>query len=176
MKFYRVVLFLLSIVVCSTVLLFEKYKVNSTNEFVIFNQNKNSLVISKQGTAVSVFSSDLLNSKNYDLQNYLLKRNLNNVNISIKQMQQLYSINDQTILVIDSLGLYKFKTIKPSIILLRNSPKINLERMIDYYAPIKIVADGSNYKSYLKKWEQSCIKTKTPFYNTMQKGAFILEE
>ena len=78
-------------------------------------------------------------------------------------------------MVVDSLGFYNFKSIKPSIILLQQSPKINLNRLIKTTKPKLIIADGTNYKSYLKGWENTCIKNKTPFYSTSQKGAYILK-
>ena len=53
---------------------------------------------------------------------------------------------------------------------------INLERLIAMHQPNIIIADGSNYKSYVEKWEETCLKKKTPFHSTMQKGAFILKE
>jgi competence protein ComEC len=42
--------------------------------------------------------------------------------------------------------------------------------------PKIIIADGTNYKSYLKDWEETCLKNKTPFHNTLQKGAFVLNK
>lgn len=174
--FYRMVLFLVSIVLLISVLFFEKYTVINTSEFIVFNQSKGSLKLKRVGKQISVFKSDTINSNNYNLDNYLLKRNLNRPKISNYFNKNLHGYNEDVILVIDTLGLYQFQTIKPTIIVLQNSPKINLERVIAFYKPRLIIADGSNYKSYAEKWEQSCIKTKTPFYNTMQKGAFILKE
>jgi len=77
---------------------------------------------------------------------------------------------------VDSLGIYRLHSVKPTIVILRQSPKINLERLLKYLNPKIIIADGSNYKSYLKDWEKTCLKNKTPFHNTLQKGAFILNK
>ena len=73
------------------------------------------------------------------------------------------------------MGIYNVKSRKPDIILLSNSPKINLERLIDSLTPEQIVADGSNYKSYVARWKATCIKKKLPFHNTNEKGAYILK-
>lgn len=58
----------------------------------------------------------------------------------------------------------------PKIILLTQSPKINLERLIQIHQPKQIIADGSNYKSYIKLWKATCEKQKIPFHATTEKG------
>ena len=40
---------------------------------------------------------------------------------------------------------------KPEIVVLIQSPKINLKRLISTIKPEQIIADGSNYKSYINK-------------------------
>jgi len=77
--------------------------------------------------------------------------------------------------VIDSLGVYNIKSIKPEFVLLRQSPKINLNRLIDSLQPKYIIADGSNYKSYLERWDYICKKRKLPFHQTSKKGAFKID-
>ena len=91
-------------------------------------------------------------------------------------MNNIFKFNNETILIIDSLGFYNYKSIQPTIIVLQNSPKLNLERLLELLQPKLVVADASNYKSYINNWESTCIKNKTPFHNTLQKGAFIIKE
>ena len=64
---------------------------------------------------------------------------------------------------------------KNPIVVLQYSPKINLERLIQFVKPKQIVADGNNYKSFVKTWEGICRKQKTPFYYTGKNGAFMYE-
>ena len=85
-----------------------------------------------------------------------------------------YQINNKKLLVIDSLGVYNIKSFRPNYVLLRNSPKINLNRLIDSLHPELIIADGSNYKSYVARWEALSRKQKLPFHNTSEKGAFTI--
>lgn len=66
--------------------------------------------------------------------------------------------------------------LRPDIVILQQSPKINLTRLIDSLKPKLIIADGSNYKSYVKKWSLTCEQKNTPFHATAQKGAYILKE
>jgi len=170
--FYRFILVLVSFMFIQSILIFEKFTLQVTNEFIIFNKSRSSIVAKRIGSNLRVNSSDSLKANGYALKSYLIgtgiAKNYQIIN------RNLYKFKNDVILVIDSLGLYEFKTMKPSIVIIQNSPKINLERLLKTLQPKKIIADGSNYKSYVKKWEQTCKQNKTPFHSTMQKGAFII--
>jgi competence protein ComEC len=73
----------------------------------------------------------------------------------------------------DSLGVYA-KNINPDIIVITQSPKLNLERLLQTYKPEMIVADASNFKTYIKVWKATCRKEKIPFHATGEKGFFRL--
>ena len=87
-----------------------------------------------------------------------------------------FVIEDKTILVIDSLGVYKHLTFQPNYVLLRHSPRLNLNRVIDSLQPQQIIADASNYKSYIARWKATCADKKIPFHITNEKGAFVLDK
>ena len=87
---------------------------------------------------------------------------------------KLLKANTESILIVDSLGIYQLKYLKNPIVVLQFSPKINLERLIQHLQPKQIIADGSNYKSSILVWEKTSKKYKTPFHYTGQKGAYIL--
>ena len=75
---------------------------------------------------------------------------------------------------IDSTTAYS-NTISPgAIIILQQSTRVNLERLINDLNPSMIIADGSNYPPVVEPWKQTCIKTKTPFVYTREKGALLL--
>ncbi|MCH7523634.1 MAG: hypothetical protein IIC74_01160 [Bacteroidetes bacterium] len=67
------------------------------------------------------------------------------------------------------------RSFKVDIILLRNSPKINLERLIDSLQPELIISDGSNYKTYQERWSKTCEVQKILFHQTGKKGAFVYD-
>jgi len=108
------------------------------------------------------------------IKNYLVGTGIDSVSMAYK-FKNLHFFRNESILIIDSLGIYKFSSIQPTIVVLRQSPEINLDRLLNSFHPRLIVVDGSNYKSYISNWEKSCIKNKTPFYSTMQNGAFKLK-
>ena len=63
---------------------------------------------------------------------------------------------------------------KAAIIILINSPKVNLERLFISWKPQQVVVDGSNFKSYVKLWKATCRKEKIPFHDTSEKGFYKL--
>ena len=174
--FYRFALVLISIVLLQAVFIFEKYKAQSANEFIVYNESKESTLGKRNGNEIRFDTSEdsLKTAANFKMA-YLVGAGLDEI-IPSEKIKNLYKFNNETILIVDSLGIYSFKSVNPTIVVLRQSPKINLERLLKYVNPKIIIADGSNYKSYLKDWEQTCLKNKTPFHNTLQKGAFVLNK
>lgn len=174
-NFQRLVFVLVSIMVLQSVFIFEKHQLQEVHHFIVFNKTKESVIGKRLGdkllidTSISNFSTG-----ENPIRNYLVGTGIESVTIST-EMENLQQFKNQAILVIDSLELYKFNSIKPSIVVLRQSPKINLDRLLNNIQPRLIIADGSNYKSYVTNWAKSCFKNKTPFYSTMQNGAYILK-
>ena len=76
----------------------------------------------------------------------------------------------------DSTAVYNIEElISVDYLVLMNSPKVNLDRVVDKLQPKYIIADGSNYYSYLKRWEETAIKKKIPFHHTGKKGTFVID-
>ncbi|ARV10157.1 competence protein [Winogradskyella sp. PC-19] len=166
---------LLSILLFSSVILFNKYK-NSTYEFVVFNKSRATIVGEKRNQNLHLthnFDTTKIKSdklfKNYKVGNFIKS-------ISIDSLNSIYNIDNDYLLIIDSLGIYNLKQLKPKYVLLTNSPKVNLNRLIDSLRPEYIIADASNHKSYVQRWKATCINKKIPFHSTYEKGAFILRK
>jgi len=88
-------------------------------------------------------------------------------------MKRFYSIGGRHLLIVDEIGIFDFKTERFDWVLLRNSPKIHLEQLIKTLNPKLIIADGSNYKSSVTRWQKTCRKNSVRFHNTYEQGAFI---
>jgi competence protein ComEC len=161
--------------VLQAVFIFEKHQLQATHNFIVFNKNKESVIGKRLGETLLIDTSvsDISKSE-YLIRNYMVGTGIDSISISTK-MQNLQQFKNETILLIDSLGIYQFNSIKPTIVVLTQSPKINLNRLLNTIQPRLIIADGSNYKSYVSKWKKSCIKNKTPFFSTMQNGAYSLK-
>jgi competence protein ComEC len=77
------------------------------------------------------------------------------------------------LLVIDSSGIYR--GIKPhKTILLRQNPKIHLGDVIDNLNPEIIIADGSNYPSFVARWKATSKAKNTAFHSTSTDGSYPL--
>ncbi|MFC5047379.1 ComEC/Rec2 family competence protein [Aquimarina hainanensis] len=147
----------------------------NTNRLIIYHTIKNSVIGIHNGNKLAIYSSNPITSA---IQKQLYSSYKTQYNIhqtTFEQLKNIYQYDDQLIMVIDSSMIYTTKKTIPDVLLLTNSPKINLERVIQTLAPKLIVADGSNYRSMVQLWQNTCIKKQVPFYNTNTKGAFILE-
>jgi competence protein ComEC len=148
-----------------------KWEVQNQNEFVIYNTVKNTLITERKGDKVTLFSKDSLlkNKKNTLLSSYL-SGNFSTLE-SKKKLKNLIYFNGKKILIIDSSAIY-IKTNNPDIVLLTQSSKINLDRLLQKMKPKVVIADGSNYKTIQKRWEATCNKQKIPFHATSEKGFY----
>lgn len=170
--YQKVLLSLSSIVILQLILINQKITTAHTSECIVFNLKKNTLLTERLGNKVTVYSNDsILNTieNNNALQAYLVA-NFSKVT-QRKLLQNINYCNQQKILIIDSTALYPSSG-EPNIVLLTQSPKLNLERFLKHHKPKQIIADGSNYKSYIKRWKATCLKEKIPFHNTNEKGFY----
>ncbi len=163
---------LVSIILYQGVLTYTKYD-NSTNSLTIFHKSRYTIIGNKTNKNLEVFS-DLDSLKQFSsLKNFEIGNTISS--ISQSSIPSVLKAYNKHVLIIDSLGVYNITQFKPEYILLTQSPKVNINRLIDSLQPIQIIADGSNYKSYVARWKSSCLKQKIPFHYTGEKGAFIID-
>ncbi|WP_460217877.1 ComEC/Rec2 family competence protein [Psychroserpens sp. MEBiC05023] len=174
-QFKSLLTFLISILIVQGVWIYSAYK-HSNNSFVIFHKNRYSILGHKKHLELMVFHNldSTAKSKDKVITNYTTGNFIETKKED--SIASVYQFQNSIILIIDSLGVYNVNTFYPDYVLLRNSPRINLERMIDSIHPKHIISDGSNYKSYIKRWEATCRKRKLPFHQTGKKGAFIISK
>ena len=147
------------------------WNINKNSELIVFNQIKETIIGEKSGGSITFISNDTI-VKNQMLKSYLVAQF--NPTTSQKQLGNLLYFNKHKILILDASGIYT-KTIKPDIVLITKSPKINFERMLIDLQPKLVIADASNYKSSVEKWKKSCLKQKIPFHATSEKGFYKLK-
>ena len=173
-SFNKLALALCSVVLFQGIYFGSRWKNQQEQELIIFNSNKNTIIAERNGDLVTVYSSKSIQKeieKNSTLKTYLVAH-FSEVGV-IKTVPNLVYSNHSKILILDSLGVYP-KQIHPDILLITQSPKINLERFLLAKKPKIIVADGSNYKSYVALWKATCEKEKIPFHATGEKGFYRL--
>ena len=156
-----------------SVSIFDNYS-NSKNELIVFHKNKQSIIGNKNNSILNLYTSDsILDIGNsYPIKAYKVAKGI--TDYSVIKSPYIFKYNEKLILVIDSLGIYP-DSYKIDIILLTYSPKINLNRMLESLQPKMIIADGSNYKSYVKRWKKSCNKKNIAFHFTGTDGAYIIK-
>ncbi|MFD2726931.1 ComEC/Rec2 family competence protein [Hyunsoonleella rubra] len=144
------------------------------NAFIVFHKSRNSLIgkVNEHKIKVDHDMDSLTWSKNNTITNYRVANQIKTVETD--GLKDFYNLNNQKLLVVDSLGIYNLKSMQPDYVLLRQSPRINLNRLIDSIQPKQIIADGSNYKSYAERWKAICKMKKLPFHYTLEKGAYII--
>jgi competence protein ComEC len=173
-RFQRMIAILVSVIFIQIALLWNKYDSTNQREWIVFNSNKNTLITERIGTKVTLFANDSLlkiGVKNQILNNYLVG-NFSHL-AAAKKIKNTAFFKGYTILILDSMGIYP-KQQQADILVLTQSPKINLDRLIQINHPKEIVADATNYKSFQERWKASCLKAKIPFHSTSEKGFYIL--
>ncbi|HJS01401.1 MAG TPA: ComEC/Rec2 family competence protein [Flavobacterium sp.] len=173
-NFNRLFFFLLSIVLMLTVQLFNRWQSQNQKEWIVFNMKKNTVITLRNGNEVLLYNKDSLqNIRTAQMISSYLVGNFSYIKAH-KELKHTAYFNGNKILILDSLGIFP-KEIHPDILVLTQTPRINLDRIILAIKPKQVIADGSNYKSILKQWEISCRKQKIPFHATAEKGFYKLE-
>ncbi|MCO5725705.1 ComEC/Rec2 family competence protein [Robiginitalea marina] len=90
-------------------------------------------------------------------------------------LENHYRWGDQNVRVLDSMGVYSGREPSPRLLVLTGSPRVHLGRLLEALRPAQVVADGSNYHSYVRRWEQTCRLQGIPFHATAWSGAFVTE-
>jgi competence protein ComEC len=172
-SFNRLVLAMLTIIIFQ-ITYFENHRIiQAQRELVVFNSKKSSLIAERNGENVTLYANDSLlktASKNKALAAYSMG-NFSSLKIK-KRLRNLIYFNGKKILVMDSVGVYP-KNVQPDIVVLTQSPKINLERFLKTIKPKMVVADASNFRTIQKLWKASCLKEKIPFHATGEKGFYM---
>jgi competence protein ComEC len=170
--FNKLTFALLSILIFQITCLTTKFSVQNQQAMIVFSQKKGSLVTETKGDNTTVYvnhSIDLDLSKNINLNSYLVG-NFSRLS-KIKKTPNLLYFKNLKVLVLDNVAFYPTE-LKPDLLIITQSPKLNLERFLQQCRPKIIVADGSNFKSYVKIWQATCIAQKIKFHDCTNQGFF----
>lgn len=174
-SFNRLALALIAVIVFQITYFENQWRIQNQKELVVFNSKRNTLIAERNGASVTLYSNDSLLktvSQNKTISAYLMG-NFSRL-MHAKRLGNLIYYNENKILILDSIGVYPI-TIRPDIVVITQSPKINFERFLQTVKPKMIVADASNFRTIQKLWKATCIKEKIPFHATGEKGFYRLE-
>ncbi|MDI1257551.1 MAG: ComEC/Rec2 family competence protein [Flavobacterium sp.] len=171
----RTIFALTTTLIFQIVLIATQFQNQQQSEMIVFHSAKNSIITKRNGEKIDAFcNGELLAaiSENKILKPYLIA-NFYHI-LKKEEIRNTIYFAHKKILIIDSTAIAP-KNYNPNVLLLRQSPKINLTRLLQNYHPEIIIADGSNFKSYLKLWKATCRKEKIPFHATAEKGFYRLK-
>ena len=168
------ILLVLSAVLILQIIVYKEIYQSSPEEVVVFHKSRNTIIGKKTGQQL-LLHHNLAEAphKQNIIKNYLVGENIHR--IDSQNLQHIFAIGEDIMMVIDSAAIYSVEGLQPDYVLLTNSPKINLNRLLKTLQPKVIIADGSNYRSYLERWEETCLKENIPFHATAKNGAFIIK-
>ena len=147
---------------------------SSQSALIIFHKRKKSLIAHKNNKQFTLYTNDAHSNfqTSYPIANYLVNGNINDY--CTQTIPKVFKFRNTKVLIIDSLGVYS-KSFHKSIVVLTENSKVHLEHLINTICPKLIIADGSNYGSYVARWKNTCLQKKLPFHHTGTKGAYIIE-
>ena len=171
MNFKRVVYFLISVLCFQQYTLYQEIRAGQEKEVLLLHQTKNTVLVDRNGTIATVYTSDSIRAHT-PLSDLKIGERIEAIHFDT--LVNSYFIHERSIIILDSLWTYLAEK-KGSSLVLTNSPKINLERVIANTKPKIIIADGSNYMSYINRWKVTCMEREIPFHYTGEKGFYSFE-
>ncbi|MGV9003395.1 ComEC/Rec2 family competence protein [Flavobacterium sp.] len=171
-SFKRISFALVTVILLQLSFINQKNKIIGSSEVIVFNEKKNTVILQRIGNEVTLFANDSVqenSDENSTLQSYLVG-NFSHIN-SKKSISNFVYINSKKVIIIDSSAVYN-PNLTADIVIIIQSPKVNLDRLLKAINPKIVIADGSNYKTYSKLWKETCRKQKIPFHNTPEKGFY----
>ncbi len=151
--------------------IWNQFQLREKEVIILAHQTKNTVLLHQTGGKLHLFTSDTARTQRL-VKNYTVAERIQSV--SEDSLKNSYNINQKELYVMDSLAIYPNKK-ELDYILLTQSPKINLVRLLDSLRPKMVLADGSNYKSYIHRWKITCAKKEIPFHYTGEKGFYVFE-
>ncbi|MDV6168950.1 ComEC/Rec2 family competence protein [Flavobacterium sp. DG1-102-2] len=171
-NFKRTLVLLTSIIVFQGIYAVTSWHEGKSEEMIVFNNYRSTILTSKDKKSITVMSTDSLADKSLLIMSYA-KAGFTEI-IKTVPLKNVLLHSGKKIIVIDKDCVYSDKS-RPDIIILTQSAKINLERLISDVQPKQIVADGTNYKGSLQSWNATCQKLKIPFHATAEKGFYAIQ-
>ncbi|NVN17505.1 DUF4131 domain-containing protein [Muricauda sp. HICW] len=151
--------------------IWNQVQVYQTETIILAHKTRNTIVLHQLGSSVTIITSDASNIGNI-VNDYEVAERIKNLDTI--QLKNSYELDDKRLIVVDSSAIIPLQK-NPDYLLLTQSTKINLERLIDSIGPKKIFADGSSYPSVISKWKTTCMEKEIPFHYTGEKGCYVFK-
>ncbi|WP_125723288.1 ComEC/Rec2 family competence protein [Flavobacterium ustbae] len=170
-SFHKLLFAFASIIIVQLSFIYTKIETEKEEELIVYSEKNNTLISERLGKNIVLFTRDTAIRKNKNINSYLVG---NSIDLSgIKKIKNVLYFKKNKIFIVDSTGIFSEK-INPDILILTQTSRINLDRLLQNMHPKIVIADGSNSNSIQKYWKKSCRKNNIPFHSTKEKGYYRL--
>ncbi|MDQ6528183.1 ComEC/Rec2 family competence protein [Flavobacterium sp. LHD-85] len=170
-NFSKLIFVFISIIAIQFAFILTKIETEKHEELIVYNERNSTLISKRLGRNLVLLTRDTVLENNRNVNSYLVG---NSIALSkIKVIKNLLYFKNTKILIIDSTKTFSEK-IKPDVLILTQTSKVNLDRILQNLQPKIVIADGSNSNSIQKYWKRSCLKKNIPFHSTKEKGYYRL--
>ncbi len=167
-RFKNVIVIFVCLVLLQLWSIWNQFQLHQKEVFMIMHKSKNTVILHQTGKIINLYTNDSVPTISL-INNYKVAERIES--LTLHSLKNSYTIAQKRFYVMDSFGIYP-ENKNHDFLLLTQSPKIHLERLLDSIRPKMVIADGSNYKSYISRWKQTCFKKEIPFHSTSEKGSY----
>ena len=148
------------------------FKSKNKEEWIVFQERNSSLILERDGNEVAVFSNEDV-TKNRNIQSFNVANGTSVKRFGV--IPNLMFFHNKKILILDSTSIF-VPDLKPNVLLITQSPKVNFERILKESKPEIVIADASNYRNVVERIRQTCLQQKIPFHAVAEKGFYRIEK
>lgn len=170
-KWKTMVVFFSGLIIFQVWGIYKQVELHQKETITLAHRSRNTVLLHQLGDSLVIIASDTFNIGNIAT-DYSIAERIQKM--GAVQLKNSYRIGSKRLFVVDSLTVLPIKA-RPEYLLLTQSSKINLERVLDSVQPKKIFVDESNYPSLIKKWKATCAQKEIPFHHTGEKGFYTFK-
>ena len=130
------------------------------------------ILVEKKGKSFTFHSNAQLDEKHFIVRHFV--QNFIHSKWTIAPLFNKYFIEGQQLFIVEKEWPKEMVLQEKAVIILKNNPRINLQRFIMKYSPKTIIIDGSNTPYYINRWTTTLKETETSYHITSTMGAYKL--
>ena len=165
--------FFLTLLSLQTYFFYLKYESAKKEQLIVFHQYKKTVIALQQGREATFYLSDTLSVPQTLIKNFCTQQQVSNLHY--KALENIVPFKEDFLTIIDD-KFYLDTSYPTHYLLLRNNPKIHLEKFLSNIRPKMLIADGSNYPFIIEKWKYTCQRLQIPFYDTKIKPIIVTSD
>ena len=165
--------FFLTLLFLQTYFFYLKYESAKKEQLIVFHQYKKTIIALQQGKEATFYLSDTLSVPQTLIKNFCTQQQV--ASLHYKALENIVPFKEDFLTIIDD-KFYLDTSYPTHYLLLKNNPKIHLEKFLSNIRPKMVIADGSNYPFIIEKWKYTCQKLQIPLYETKIKPIIVTSD